>query len=99
MVKDAVYYSRLFKDPMFRDIVRERLEAYKPRLEQDIPAFIDSLAVTLSASDAVNSKMWPIGGSRPNYDEDLSFTDATARIKTAFLAKLDWLHSQFVEEN
>jgi inosine-uridine nucleoside N-ribohydrolase len=56
----------------------------------EIPAYIDSLAATLVASDAINIAMWPIDRTT-NQDVHLSYADAVARLKQAYTEKYQWL--------
>lgn len=89
-----LYYPRLFEDSQFVALVKTRWAQFKPAIETKIPAFIDATKSQIEKSDVLNAPMWPIGGSRPNGDEDMTFDEAVARMKDAYLARLNWLDSQ-----
>jgi hypothetical protein len=90
----ACWYSRLFDDPVFHARVKARFEELLPQL-QTIPDYIDTLEQQLAASAALNFKMWnpaqdasQNGGHIINGDENLSFTEAVARLKTIYQERL-----------
>ena len=85
------YINQLFKDPDFRSVIKERWLLCKDRLVT-VPAYIDAVAATLVASDALNSAMWPISRTT-NQDEQLSYAEAVARLKKAYQEKYDWLNT------
>lgn len=89
--KTYLCYPLLFADKEFVRIVKERWAAFKPAFESDIPVFIEEQKEILRESDKINSAMWPISGSKPNGDEDMSYEDAVARMKKSFTDKLKWL--------
>lgn len=85
------YYTyQIFQDPAYRQRVKERWALYKDKLFNDIPLFIDALAAQLAESDKINHEMWPINRTT-NQDETLSFPEACAKLKKAYLGKLQWL--------
>lgn len=92
--KGGLYYPKLFADAEFVALVKYRWAIFKPDFENNIPVFIDNTMKQLKMSDKINAKMWPIGGSLPNGDESLSFEDAVARLKDAYLNKLKWLDNK-----
>lgn len=96
VTQDALYFPYLLKDERFRATLRQKWTEAAPRLKARIPAFIDSLQQELLISEERNTEMWPIGGERPNGDETLPFSQATERIKQAFLEKWEWLDTQFI---
>lgn len=84
------YLNRIcIEDPKFRALAKEHWLRYRSALAE-IPAYIDSLAATLVASDAINIAMWPIDRTT-NQDVTLSFADAVARLKQAYTEKFQWL--------
>lgn len=91
LIRTYLYYDRLFVDKKFVALVKERWELLKPRFET-IPKYIDGLKRQLGKSDEINSAMWPIT-QNVNGDENMSFSDAVDRIKSAYTAKLSWLDS------
>ena len=84
------YLNRIcIEDPQFRALAKEHWMRFRSALAE-IPAYIDSLAATLVASDAINIAMWPIDRTT-NQDVTLSFADAVARLKQAYTEKYQWL--------
>lgn len=92
--KYYLYYFRLFNDAAFVSMVKKRWATIMPALKTNIPAFIDATKVQIEKSDELNAPMWPIGESKPNGDEDMNFEEAVARLKAAYLAKLNWLDTK-----
>lgn len=89
-VKNAIWYSLLFKDPVFVQTVKVRWKNFKGSFENIIP-FIDKQASLIKKSSDVNIKMWPIDYLLVNGDESLSFDEAVERMKNAYRERLDWL--------
>lgn len=91
-VRNYLYYNRLFYDKEFCNMVKERWNRYKPGF-LEVADFIDAQRDLLRVSDAINSDLWesPI---KMNGDENLDFDAAVARLKKAYLDKLEWLDIQ-----
>lgn len=87
-----LYYSQLFNDAEFLAVVKEKWPAAKLKFEK-VTEFIDLEAEKIRNSDKINSAMWPIS-QRVNGDETMSFEEAVARLKKAYLDKLQWLDQQ-----
>ena len=89
------WFPRLFRDPAFRQRVRERWQAIRPRLEQ-IPAFIDSEAAYIQKAAWQNWGLWEyeIVRSNINHDEKLSWNDAVAALQTNYANRLAWMDAQ-----
>ena len=90
VVKDAIWYSRLFQDPAFKAKVKARFLELKPQL-QTIPAYMDECEKLLEKSAELNFKMWnpaddksQNGGSIINGDENMTFHDAVVRLKSNY---------------
>ena len=92
VVKDALYYQRLFQDAAFVERVKERWTILKPKFEQ-IDAFIESEAERIAPSEKMNHTMWPINQT-VNRDESMTFVDAVSRMKKAYNDKLSWLDAE-----
>jgi hypothetical protein len=88
-IKNAIWYSHLFKDPTFVALVKQKW-AYSKANFSTVIDFIDSQASVIKNSTEVNSQMWPIGQDI-NGDESMSFDDAVARMKNAYQQRLQWL--------
>ena len=91
-LKYCMYYPALFNDVDFISKVKERWPAAKAMFDK-VTLFIDSEAEKIKNSEKINSTMWPIT-SRVNGDETMSFDDAVARLKKAYIDKLSWLDTQ-----
>ena len=88
-IKDALYYGRLFQDPKFRSVVKERWAKFSDDF-RTLPDFIRSEAGYIRNSEKMNHRMWPIT-QVVNQDEKLSFDDAVARMISAYESKLNWM--------
>lgn len=87
--REHIYYDILFTDPTFKARVKERWNRHVERLRQ-IPDFIESEALRIRNSEAINHQMWPVT-QNTNEDIDLSFPDAVARMKKAYEDKLEFM--------
>lgn len=92
--KNAIWYGRLFQDPVFADKVRKRFQELKPALET-IPAYIDECQILLRKSAELNFAMWnpaddksQNGGKIINGDENMTFDDAVARLRSIYKERL-----------
>ena len=92
--REACWYARLFEDPAFAARVSDRFNELLPQL-QTIPAYIDELEAALTLSAQENFKMWnPAedasmnGGRIINGDENMTFHDAVARIRSIYEERL-----------
>ena len=91
-IKNAIYYGRLFQDPEFGKLTKERWQTLKPKFES-IPNKIRSQAEAIRHSEWINHELWPVT-STENLDQDLSFKDAINRMINAYESKLKWLDQQ-----
>ena len=91
---DAIWYARLFEDPDFKAKVKDRFQELLPELEK-IPDFMDECETLLTQSAKLNFAMWnPAedasmnGGWIINGDENMTFSDAVARLKKIYKERL-----------
>ena len=91
-IKDALYYGRLFQDPEFVALVKERWAALKPEFET-FPEYIRSKAEYIRSSEYMNHMMWPIT-QVVNKDEGMSFDDAVDSMVASYNAKLEWMDKE-----
>lgn len=91
-VKNAIYYGRLFSDPAFVTIVKDRWAVLKPQFDA-IGTYIRTTAAKIKVSNNINIGLWPISSS-VNGDETMSFDAAVDRMVDAYEAKLAWLNTQ-----
>lgn len=92
-VKNAIWYSYLFKDPAFVARVKEKWNAQKAAYDAVASTYIDAVATEIKESVAADKTLWPCT-STVNGDKDLSFDDAVARLKSSLQAKIAWMDSQ-----
>ena len=90
----AIWYARLFKDPVFKARVKERFEELLPQLST-VPDYMDECRKLLSKSAELNFKMWnpaedasQNGGQIINGDENMSFDSAVDRLKSIYQDRL-----------
>ena len=93
--RNAIWYSRLFEDPAFKQKVKVRFYELLPELEK-IPDYMDECEALLAKSAELNFAMWnpaddkvSNGGKIINGDENLSFHDAVTRLKSNFRTHLN----------
>lgn len=93
-----MWYPLLFKDTNFRAKVQERWGVIYPQL-LSVVAKIDEFAALNKVSEQFNYAMWPLVGlknsvgSAFNGDEDMSFDEAIATMKQAYIERLEWMNS------
>ena len=92
--RHAIWYDRLFSDPVFAAKVRERFIDLLPAL-QTIPAYIDECEELLQKSAELNFQMWDPakdasqnGGRIINGDENMTYNDAVARLRKIYQERL-----------
>ena len=97
---NAIWYSRLFEDPAFREKVRVRFKELLPQLET-IPAYIDECEALLRKSAELNFSMWDPsgdatqnGGKIINGDERITYAEAVARIRQIYQDRLKVIGSK-----
>ena len=92
--RKAIWYERLMQDPAFKSRLKSRFEELLPQLET-IPDYMDECEKLLTASAALNFRMWnpaedasQNGGHIINGDENMTFHDAVARLKSIYKERL-----------
>ena len=88
-IKNFIYYGRLFEDPVFVSIVKERWALHKSKFD-NIPDYIRTVAAKIKKSNETDKTIWPMG-STVNGDDDMTFDEAVERMITAYKTKLQWL--------
>jgi len=98
--RKAIWYERLFKDPVFATKVRERFQELLPELER-IPDYMEECRTLLSKSAELNFAMWDPsqdrsmnGGKIINGDENMTFDAAVDRLKDIYHDRLEILNQQ-----
>ena len=92
VTKTHLYYDVLFTDPVFVAAVKERWNLYETKLRA-IPQFIEAEARRIRNSEEVNHQMWPVT-QNTNEDINLSFSEAVARMKMSYEAKLEFMDKE-----
>ncbi len=93
IIQSAIYYDRLFQDPVFKARAKERWIALKDKFST-IPNFISSEAEKLTRSANLNIALWPLDGRTINQDESLSYQEATNKMKTWYQERVNWMDIQ-----
>lgn len=96
IAKSDLYYERLFSDPEFVTLVKERWAMFKTKFDT-VPEYIRSVASKIKVSNEINYNMWPLSehtSGSVNSDKDLSFDEAIDRLIWSYMAKLSWLDTQ-----
>lgn len=91
-IKDALYYDRLFQDPRFKAVVKDRWNKLKP-VFGTFPDHIRQEAGRIRNSESMNHKMWPIS-QVVNRDEKMSFDEAVGTMINAWQSKFEWMDDQ-----
>ena len=94
--KNTIYYPALLKDPAFKKRLVERWDAQKDAF-RGLTAHLDSMADYIRLSEEYNHKMWPINTNSENGDENMTFQQALDRMKSAFVAKWEWMDAHIRE--
>ncbi len=92
----TMWYQYLFNDDAFVAVVKERWEAMKAGFESALP-YLDNQMEALRLSDTFNHAMWPCTGFNyeyPNFDETLSWDDATVQMRDCLEARIGWLDTE-----
>ena len=92
-VKSALYYERLFSDPVFVARVKE-LWTLRYHGFLSVANVIAEKAVELENSAMLNTALWPLLNQVVNGDEQMSYKDAVNRMQTRYTTKFYWLDWQ-----
>ena len=92
---EAIWYKRLMQDPAFKTKLKARFEELLPQLET-IPDYMDECERLLTESAKLNFVLWnpaedasQNGGRIINGDENMSFHNAVARLKSNYRERLE----------
>ena len=99
-LKEAIWYVRLFRDPYFVTVLKERWNELYPAL-QTVPDYMDEKRGQIRKSADINFQLWDItvGKSRKiiNGDELLTFDDAVDLLKANYLTHLETMNREINE--
>ena len=85
---NAIWYARLRQDPAFETKLKARFDELLPKLET-IPAYMDECEKLLTESARLNFALWnPAQDGMINGDENMSFHNAVARLKSIYQERL-----------
>ena len=90
------YFADLAKkSPKFRERLLERWNKYKYVWRDSLPVYIDQMADSIRLSESYNIVVWAENTTKSNYkqngDYNLSFQNAVAAMKSAFLKRWEWM--------
>ncbi|MBQ9138061.1 MAG: CotH kinase family protein [Alistipes sp.] len=91
--KEYLWYPRLFQDPEFVALLKERWTALYPEFEGAI-AYINTMKAKLAESAKKNSQIWGATTTGPNGESKMSYDQAVERILSCYTDRLHWLDSQ-----
>jgi hypothetical protein len=96
----AIWYERLFQDPVFAEKVKTSFYELLQQLET-IPDYMDECEALLTESAKLNFKLWnpaddrsQNGGNIINGDENLTFHEAVERLKYNYKKHLQVIQAQ-----
>lgn len=88
-LQGTLWYGRMFGDPEFRALAKERWIDIYPRL-QSLASFIDAEQEYLRLSAVKNFAMWnPMDTGGINGDEALPWAEAYERVRTIYLDRIE----------
>ena len=88
-LQGTLWYGRMFGDPEFRALAKERWIDIYPRL-QSLASFIDAEQEYLRLSAVKNFAMWnPMDTGGINGDESLPWAEAYERVRTIYLDRIE----------
>ena len=90
--RNCLWYPRLFEDPEFRALVKERWQALYPAFAAT-GGYISSMGRLLRKSAELDWEMWP-NRSGPNDDMSFSYDAAVNLMVSRFNRRLEWLNNE-----
>lgn len=90
--KTTIWYKNLLRDPLYKARVKKKWRDSLPDFESVVD-FIDATAAEIHDSAIENCKQWPID-QEINFDENLSWEDAVARLRAAYIQRLKWMDKE-----
>lgn len=89
-MKHGIWYSRLFEDPYFVTLVKQKWNSSKQVFES-IVSEIDNTALKIKNSEKINYKMWP-SIENINGDAEMTFEESIARMKKTYQDRISWMN-------
>lgn len=87
----SIWYRYLFNYQEFKSRLKERWAEHRSDLDK-IPEYIDSLQREIQESCDYDCTLWPLEGqSTINEDEQLSFAESVALLKSNYQKRLEWM--------
>jgi hypothetical protein len=93
-IRYALYYDRLFQDPYFCELVKERWMKFRDKF-YNVPNYIIDRINYLYKSDSLNYPKWP--HEMNSGDGNLSFIESTDRLQENYIRKLKFLNKRIME--
>jgi hypothetical protein GHTCC_07952 len=89
-MKHGIWYSRLFEDPYFVTLVKQKWNSSKQVFES-IVSEIDNTALKIKNSEKINYKMWP-SIENINGDAEMTFEESITRMKKTYQDRISWMN-------
>ncbi len=94
-LQGTLWYGRMFGDPEFKALAKERWTEIYPKLLA-LESFVDEQIAYLATSAERNFAMWdPMDTGGVNGDERLPYAEAAARVKSIFFERVEDINHIF----
>ena len=90
--RNYMWYPRLFEDPAFRAMLKERWRVLYPSFAAT-GGYISSKSETLKKSAAIDRTMWA-NSDGPNDDRSMAYDAAVSLMIRRFNSRLEWLNGE-----
>ena len=91
--KDYLWYPRLFTDPEFVALLKERWAVLYPEFQSAV-TYLNKKRSQLLESAEKNFAIWGEKVNGTNGEDNINFKEAANRLTTNFIARLDWLNAE-----
>ncbi len=91
--KDFLWYPRLFEDPAFVTLLKERWATLYPEF-QGATAYITKMKNRLLASAEKNYKIWGTAMTGPNGESNMTYEESVNKMLSRYTERLEWLNAQ-----
>lgn len=93
--KNYMWYPRMFQDPEFIALLKERWTALYPKFHTAI-GYMQQMKEKLSASAEKNYSIWdPTMQGSPNGEGSMTYTQSVDKIIDRFTERIEWLNDEF----
>ncbi|MDR1814932.1 MAG: CotH kinase family protein [Tannerella sp.] len=97
MCTDALWYGRLFRDPVFVNKAKERWKRFKPAFDE-VATLIETESNKLILSEELNNELWTYYSRVYTNEEEekLTYPEAIANMKYFYRTRLSWLNEKIL---